>query len=105
MSIKSETKSTIGLVISAILCTMAISTLLVKCGSTEEKGKIVYDKYEQLSETSINTNNKVTWIQTTLVDHIDKDNEREQRHIEDTKDLKQTMIDQNKLIIKALEEK
>lgn len=91
-----------SIIISIIGCVIAIGALMVKFGGDKARNEITHTKQEELTKTLNEINENGIWVKTTLVDHLKDDDKKEQKFIEDQKELKQMIIEQNRELIKAL---
>lgn len=81
---------------------MVIVGAILKFGGDQATNNITHEIQEQMAKDVSTIKENTDWTKTTLIDHMNEDDKRERARVEAEKDLKQTIIDQNKVLIEAL---
>lgn len=105
MKVTSEQKSNIGAVVAIIGSVIGVGTLIYNYSGKQTKSDITYIKQEEMAKNVSEIKDVTNWTKTTLLDHMKEDDKREFDKIQKDQELKQTIIDQNKELIKVLEKK
>lgn len=82
---------------------IGVGTLIYNYSGEQTKNDINYSKTEQMSKDVSDIKDVTNWTKTTLLDHMKEDDKRDADKTLKDQDLKQTIIDQNKELIKVLE--
>jgi hypothetical protein len=97
-----EQKSSLSLILAGTGAIIAIVTVIYNFGKNETKNELVYNNYKEMSIKLEAISQNGIWLKTTLINHMKEDDKREAYSEKKDMELKTTIIEQNKELIKAL---